>query len=107
MESPGTWARMLAGAGLVLLVAGGLLAWRTSSLHQEALNAVQVELDERTRERDRLAKELADERQRRHALEQVWSAKLNRAQSQKTVADRKLLECEGRGGENSKAGTGV
>lgn len=97
MESPSTWARMLAGAGLVLLVAGGPLAWRTLSRHPEALAAVQVELDEVTRERDRLVKELAAERQRLQALEQVWSAKLELAQSEKTAADRKLRECEGQG----------
>lgn len=55
------WVRILAGAGLFLLAAGGLLTWRAISLHQE---------------RDRLRNELAEARLQRQALEQVWSTKL-------------------------------
>jgi hypothetical protein len=52
--------RILAGAGLFLLAAGGLLIW----------------IDKSIQERDRLRIELAEERLRLQRLEQVWSGKL-------------------------------
>lgn len=89
--------RLLAGAGLILGLAGGLLAWSCMARSWDALTRARTELAERTRERDLLQRELAAERQRLRALEQVWSSRLELVESEKTAADRKLKECQGSG----------
>lgn len=83
-------------AGAVLLLAGGVLAWRSVTHHRDTLARVRAELSESTRELDLLQRELATERQRLRTLEQVWSGKLERAQSERTAADQKLRTCEAR-----------
>jgi hypothetical protein len=95
--------RLLSAAGLLLLLAGGSLAWRSVIHHRDSLATIQAKLSERTQERDRLHRELAAERQRLRSLEQVWSAKLELAHSEKTAADQKLRECDMRGVGNSEA----
>jgi len=74
-------ARLLSAASLLLLLVGRFLAWRSVTHHRDVL--ARAQLSERTQERDLLQRELTAERRRLRSLEQVWSAKLELAQSER------------------------
>jgi hypothetical protein len=89
------YTRFISAAGLLLLVMSGLLVWSWIH-HRHAFAQVQAQLSESTQERNHLRHDLAAERQRLRGLEQIWSRRLEIAQSEKLAAEQRLRECESR-----------